>query len=125
MQYVSNVPRAARGSGAPEAADGLRAGSAMPHDRPAEPGFYVVIGETRSHPYRRTRSQRYFGPFAARHQAEMLKTSALSLGIAQPVDGGRDPHPREAPKGVRSVRVTRREAGASDPAQRRGSRSSG
>lgn len=65
--------------------------------RPLEPGYYFALRPARVRSTRFSRAVRYFGPFPNQVVADVLRTSALALGIAE--DTCDDP----APASVREV----------------------
>lgn len=66
--------------------------------RPLPPGHYFVLWPARARSAQFGRSMRYFGPFVRRAQAEILRTSALYLGIVRGTSSERISAGRGAPR---------------------------
>ena len=88
--------------------------------RPLPPGHYFVLWPARARSAQFGRSMRYFGPFVRRAQAEILRTSALYLGIvrgnsAERISAGRGaPMPQTPP--MPQTHFPMRQGAASRPA---------
>lgn len=95
--------------------------------RPLPPGHYFVLWPARARSAQFGRSMRYFGPFVRRAQAEILRTSALYLGIVRGTSGERTSSGRSGPAphvaspmphgaAPRPGRMPQEAAAATDPA---------